>query len=132
MPIENYESYASLLALAGIHATILSIIAAAVGISFSLINGKKVEILGNVFDDQRRIENMFPIGDARFVPLKDPELNTDNDTVRAKVLSEFPKVAYGPNCLDNEECPSQADLGEKAFLSLVSLVHHYPRKLPVN
>lgn len=121
-----------LLTIAGIHATILSIIAAAIGISVSIVNSKKLDILEEASKEQRVIESMFPIGDARFVPARDPHYNTTYNTdlkaVRSKLLSEFPQLATTPPkvCQIPENCDTPEVRGEKAFLSLITLVHHYP------
>ena len=80
------------------------------------------------------IERMFPIGDARFVPARDPlyntNYNTDLEAVRNKVLSEFSELAASPlspqACQIPWKCDTPEERGEKAFLSLLTLVHHYP------
>jgi hypothetical protein len=122
--------YSYLLAIAAIHATILSIIAAAIGITVSLVGSKRLDVLGDVFKDRNEIEAMFPLGPTRLVPWKEPHFNTDDAHVRARVVSDIVRAAYGspcntPNTIP-EPCVSQAELGEKAFLGLLSLVHHYP------
>lgn len=119
--------YSDLLTVASIHATILSIIAAAVGISVSLLNAKKLEIMDRALGDLRVIEGMFPVGNPRFVQT-DIEHNTEVDFVRAKFLNEFSVLAAAaPLICDPSmkwETPEQR--GEKAFLGLISLAHRYP------
>ncbi len=49
----------SLLAIAAIHATIISITAAAIGITISLIGGKKLDMVRDLFEDKTRLSVCF-------------------------------------------------------------------------
>ena len=119
--------YSDILTIASVHATILSIIAAVAGISVSLINSKKLDVMDRAYSDLMTVQELFPEGNPRFVP-RDPNYDTGVDSVRRRVLSELPQISFGPPPIyeSGTKCGTADELGEKAFLDLISLAHHYP------
>jgi hypothetical protein len=119
--------YSDILTIASVHATILSIIAAVGLISVSLINGKKLDVMDRAYSDLMTVQDLFSDGNPRLVP-REPNYDTGVDSVRRRVLSELPQVSFGPApiCESDTKCGTADELGEKAFLDLISLAHHYP------
>jgi hypothetical protein len=119
---------ANALTIASIHATILAISIAAIGIMVSLLGDKRLSVLQEIIEKQRKLDETVP----RKYPIlllfnqRDAQYNTENEDVRGKVITSIVLVARGETSCNPPECPTLADQGRAVTAGLAALVSHYP------
>lgn len=93
-----------------------------------MLNDKKLDLLRDLAEDQRKVEVRFPIGDARNFKWDDPAFATGHNQTRDSAVKAMLDAARTPICGEGitQKCETASKLGEIAFPRLVALVHHYP------